>query len=82
MGSEYQDIKLKRRIYTTEIIKESRENANWIYSFEHMPDFKGTDPKFLSKIAKKKIYICWKSILRYGRDVSQNISGLRVLEPP
>ena len=55
MGSEYQDIKRKRRIYTTEIIKESRESANWLFILLNIcPILRGPTQNSCQKL---KIYI-------------------------
>ena len=45
---------------------------------------KGTDPFFLTNSGHNYhfLFYVWKSILRYLGNVSQNIRGLRVPEPP
>ena len=42
---------------------------------------KGIDPIIAPNFSQKMHKICWKSILRYGGNLSQNITWLGVLEP-
>ena len=72
-----------RHLFVCSVITSSRKK----YSLRIIPaslHLKGTDPFFLPILIIIIIFFFfgWKSILRYLGNVSQNIRGLRVPEPP